>query len=572
MANTLNVNSISGNAGSALFVAPASGAMIVGDTSGISYATGGTVTTTVINGITYRNHVFTNGLTEDFANYSVADFANLTPSGPVVWNGWTSGNGGIATSTGSFATASPRPAPYLAFVGYGATLTSPPLSFPSGRSMTLSFYYTAGTGRTPPTSVTVAYNGVTIATITNTTTSWQQYVSPSPFTSTGPGTLTFLCTGSTNVLITSIVLAEVFVVPNSIITHSLVVGGGGGGGNNCGGGGGAGGAILTTNQTVTAGAYPVAIGSGGSGGSTNYPGQNGGTSTFNGLTGIGGGGGGAVFGSTNGLAGGCGGGGFGAISPASTGGSALQSGGRAGGNGSGVIGGGGGGGMGSVGSNGVGNNGGNGGSGQIYTVGGALYLISGGGGAGAYSGGSPGAGGTGGGGSGSGNLSQPGGDASYYGGGGGGSAGGGANPKGGNGFQGIIVISYIVPATGILTAGTVNVSNISATGGITALKGFRPSYAAITGTSINTLSYNYGTHFNITNSGFNTILINNTASAADANAYWVFRNNTGSYFAVTVTYTTSGGGTGAVSIPPLTSLTILYTGATSGGSSAYVFF
>ena len=115
--------------------------------------------------------------------------------------------------------------------------------------------------------------------------------------------------------------------------------------------------------------------------------------------------------------------------------------------------------------------------------------------------------------------------------------------------------------------------NVAVTGGLSVTNGFRPNYALITTTGpITTASYGYGTHFNITNSGFNAITVNNTANTADSNAYWVFRNNTASYLAVTITYTTSGGGTGATSIPPLTSLTIMYSGASSGGSGAYVFF
>ena len=111
---------------------------------------------------------------------------------------------------------------------------------------------------------------------------------------------------------------------------------------------------------------------------------------------------------------------------------------------------------------------------------------------------------------------------------------------------------------------------LSVTGGFYITNGYRPLYSNVTATSVTTGAY--GTHYNITNSGFGAITLgSSTGATADYNAYWVFRNNTGAYLNITVTYTVSGGGTGTVTIPPATSLTIMFT-ATSGGSTGVVFF
>ena len=82
----------------------------------------------------------------------------------------------------------------------------------------------------------------------------------------------------------------------------------------------------------------------------------------------------------------------------------------------------------------------------------------------------------------------------------------------------------------------------------------------------------YGTYYTIRNSAFNTITLPNSAEA-DAGSFWVFRNNTGAYLNITVTYTgsQSGESTGIITIPPQNSLTIVFTVAGSGESS-YAFF
>ena len=78
----------------------------------------------------------------------------------------------------------------------------------------------------------------------------------------------------------------------------MIVGGGGGGGcsdGNCSnGGGGAGGLVYKSNVSISVGNYPVVVGSGGAGYyNQDTKGDNGGDSSFNGFTALGGGGGGA---------------------------------------------------------------------------------------------------------------------------------------------------------------------------------------------------------------------------------------------------------------------------------------
>lgn len=215
----------------------------------------------------------------------------------------------------------------------------------------------------------------------------------------------------------------------------LIVAGGGCGGStsgSAGGGGGAGGLILTSS-TSSISVYPVVVGAGGGFNS------NGGNSTFNGLTAIGGGYGATLSG---GAYGGSGGGesnyfqgrGLGVVGQGFNGGFAgLRSGGGGG-----------------AGQDGQSSNnsalGGNGGNGFLSNINGTSLYYSGGGGGGGYITG--GNGGNGGGGLGGTFFSfpyppgLPG--TSNTGGGGGGSAGPG-NINGGNGGSGIVIVRYYSP-------------------------------------------------------------------------------------------------------------------------------
>ena len=223
------------------------------------------------------------------------------------------------------------------------------------------------------------------------------------------------------------------------IIEYLVVGGGGGGGDAPGGGGGAG-QVIQGSVLLSTGSYPIVIGTGGTGGTGQaYVGNgNDGTSTtFNGLTAIGGGGGGNYYvpPGRNGGSGG-GGGGYGGV-----GGTGLA--GYNGGNGaSSSGGGGGGGGAGGVGGTATTNNGGNGGAGVIW----GPYSVGGGGGGAALNSSSAGGSATHGGGAGGKAHSVDGYNATANTGGGGGGGGGNNTTDGyggGQGGSGVVIIRYI---------------------------------------------------------------------------------------------------------------------------------
>jgi hypothetical protein len=137
---------------------------------------------------------------------------------------------------------------------------------------------------------------------------------------------------------------------------------------------------------------------------------------------------------------------------------------------------------------------------------------------------------------------------------------------------------------GFINTGSVGIGTsapataLDVSGGLTIRNGYRPLYALVTGTSLTPsttpaiTSNNYGTYFNITNSGFSTLTLPTSTYSTDANAFWVLRNNTSSYLSITTTYTgTGGGGSATLSIPPANSTTLMFTSNISG-SAAYTFF
>ena len=197
-----------------------------------------------------------------------------------------------------------------------------------------------------------------------------------------------------------------FTPTSAFNVEYLVVAGGGGGGSAYGGGGGAGGYLTGTGHGVTAQAYTITVGAGGSGflGDA-VAGGVGGSSIFSTITSVGGGGGGSAS-YQAGASGGNASGGGGSVGNGSGG-----SGGSYGNNGGSgyswsspyLTGGGGGGGSGAVGSNGVSGAGGAGGAGTSSSITGSAVIRAGGGGglAGANNSSNvAGAGGTGGGGAG----------------------------------------------------------------------------------------------------------------------------------------------------------------------------
>jgi hypothetical protein len=252
----------------------------------------------------------------------------------------------------------------------------------------------------------------------------------------------------------------------------VVVAGGGGGGSNYAGGGGAGGFRESksgvdcysasplegsTNITVTATAFPIAVGGGGSGGTSNAGGPSGTASTFSTVTSAGGGGGGSVGNPSTlaGANGGSGGGNSNDSGPLSapSGNTPPVSPPQGNNGGRGRVnpaynGAGGGGGATAVGGNGGcgSTSQGPGGAGVSTSITGSSVARAGGGGGGGQAPNFPGAaGGSGGGGAGSGCTSGPGGSPGTPGttntGGGGGGATCGPN-TGGAGGSGIVIIRY----------------------------------------------------------------------------------------------------------------------------------
>ena len=247
----------------------------------------------------------------------------------------------------------------------------------------------------------------------------------------------------------------------------VVVAGGGGGGENRGGGGGAGGyredkspvTPYTASPlegagaiSVTATAFPITVGAGGTGTSCgNTQSTSGANSIFSTITSAGGGFGGSKNApQTTGSNGGSGGGGMGADGTGSSGGLGNQppvtpAQGRHGGTGDGSSNGSGagGGGAGAEGVNGSFPNGGNGGAGVTSSINGTPTARAGGGGGGGWTGGG-GTGGTGGGGNGV--RTTPTDDATNgtdnTGGGGGSGPASGPAGKSGNGGSGVVIIRY----------------------------------------------------------------------------------------------------------------------------------
>ena len=160
----------------------------------------------------------------------------------------------------------------------------------------------------------------------------------------------------------------------------------------------------------------------------------------------------------------------------------------------------------------------------------------------------------------------------------------GAPTSGGSGGHGRIVIvaapSFLlseamrIHSNGFLGVGTTApATQLDVSGGLTVRNGFRPLYMNVSGTSLTVPSNSFGTHYNITNSGFSALTLPTINWSNDSNGYWIFRNNTSSYLSTTITYTTAGttAPTNPVVIPPANSTTIMVT-YPSGTTSNYVLF
>jgi hypothetical protein len=124
---------------------------------------------------------------------------------------------------------------------------------------------------------------------------------------------------------------------------------------------------------------------------------------------------------------------------------------------------------------------------------------------------------------------------------------------------------------------------LTVTGALTIANGYRPSYSKIsTGTSITPAASSYGTHYDINTSGITGITIGYPTSVGtpsnnwsnDSNGYWVFRNNTGTYLSITMSYTngTANIYPSNMIIPPGNAVTLMATYPGGGSNSNYVLF
>jgi len=112
---------------------------------------------------------------------------------------------------------------------------------------------------------------------------------------------------------------------------------------------------------------------------------------------------------------------------------------------------------------------------------------------------------------------------------------------------------------------------LNVNGGLVLSNGFRPLYSNVAAATTLEIGATYGTYFNITTTATVAVRVSSQFSI-DSNAHWVFRNNTGTYLSIAISYSNvNGTGPTLMTIPPANSVTFLYTGATSG-TSAYVFF
>jgi hypothetical protein len=121
---------------------------------------------------------------------------------------------------------------------------------------------------------------------------------------------------------------------------------------------------------------------------------------------------------------------------------------------------------------------------------------------------------------------------------------------------------------------------LSLTGGFRLTNGFRPPYVEVkTGTSITPAADSYGTYFDIQTSAITGLSIGYPVTGSnnwsnDANAGWLFRNNSGGYLSLTVTYTSATPNIypTTISIAPDTAVTLLAVYPGGGSNSNYVLF
>jgi hypothetical protein len=122
---------------------------------------------------------------------------------------------------------------------------------------------------------------------------------------------------------------------------------------------------------------------------------------------------------------------------------------------------------------------------------------------------------------------------------------------------------------------TTPVTALDVNGGVTIRNGLRPLYSNVIANPLTVPANSYGTHFNITTSTLAGITLPAGISwANDSNAFWVFRNNTGTYLSITFTFLSGATSTlsNPVTIPPANSVTVLLNYNAGVPSSNYVLF
>ena len=151
-----------------------------------------------------------------------------------------------------------------------------------------------------------------------------------------------------------------------------------------------------------------------------------------------------------------------------------------------------------------------------------------------------------------------------------------------NGTSGSVGIGCNAPAT-----------TLDVNGGFTVRNGYRPiTQTYTTAGPISLAASSYGTHYYITNSSVASITFATAFPNAqtDSNGYWVFRNATGSYLSITITWPStisnssgssislSGSSTNFLPIPPSNAMTLMFTNGlgnyglyNNGGTSSNYF-
>jgi len=120
-------------------------------------------------------------------------------------------------------------------------------------------------------------------------------------------------------------------------------------------------------------------------------------------------------------------------------------------------------------------------------------------------------------------------------------------------------------------------TNMLTTGGLTLSNGYRPLYSRVTTAATIPGTDPYGTHYDINTTALTTLTVSAPASgqwANDSNGYWIFRNNTGSYLSLSVSYTVAIPNVYPTNmiIPPGNSVTLMATYPGGGTNSNYVLF